>query len=205
MSEDDAAWVQWRYSRQEWAQFDAWAWDHTQRSAAQLLGLGILVGIGFGLLMSVVTTSSDQRALRILPLNVLWFLMGMGVGLFVGCAQARLTYLRGKALHLARQQGARKVSIDAWGIQQAGATISLASLRKVKLKSANPPMLCFTTHDRVSRISDVQEIWIMVPRGREGEARQLVRRFERETRSLRRNTEARPSASQALADDEDEV
>ncbi len=187
MSEDDAAWVQWRYSRQEWAQFDAWAWDQDRRSAWQTALLVMLATPGIGLLVSLVTFSPGSHFLQIHAFDRFGFSVCVVAGLIFGPGAGRKIYLRGQELHLARQRGPRAVSISPWCIRQADTEVSLLDYRwKIRLREEQPSTLHFYLRTGGGRWADVRQLWIMVPRGREGEARHLVRRLEREPPALGR-------------------
>jgi hypothetical protein len=169
---NDEAWVHWEYSPEEWALFDTIDWQPKRRVVFWSLISLFTLGIGAGA-YAVSGFGSAILAFVVVALGMLFFFW-----------LSRYTGARKR--HLARQKSVQphKITISREGLWEAGIYFPLKDLARVEM-TPRPPVLHFrsTTVSTSTAESDVAASYrlrVLVPRGQEEEAANLVLRFRTE-------------------------
>jgi hypothetical protein len=199
-AQSNQAWAHWEYSTEEWALFDKVDW-RPRRRTFWLLVMGSIVFL-LATLLSVLTQStiSPEQTTTFIFATVLTIplsMFGLGFGIFSVVYLA--PYLEARKRHKARQNQVqpRRVTISRKGMWEAGTYFPLDDddfrvyLKAVKMTS-EPLVLHFrcalgrssitTSSDGTSAPASPQSttLRVLVPRGHEAEAAQLLQRFRTE-------------------------
>jgi hypothetical protein len=174
---DQAAWLHWEYSPEEWLRFDALDWRPRRR---------VLAGLLFGLVIALPTTITAF----LVGYAVLGLLGAVGILAVVTAVNFWLSELVGwdKRRHQARKapQAPHRVTFGKQGLWVAGIFCTFDhGLKQVRM-TARPPALYFrafittTNPQHTSTTTGMDRMRILVPRGCEEEAARLVERYQSE-------------------------
>lgn len=175
------AWAHWDYDADEWELFDTVDWETARRKYWLPNGVGTLVYLLLvGILALLFASSAFMRVLiPAMALLVVLFLL-FGLRLY--------PYSEAKKRYQARQNQAQphRVTFSEQGVWEAGTYFPLNEiflhLRKVKL-TAQPCVLHFSREKERpggATNTDLDTLRVLVPRGREEEAAQLMQRYQDE-------------------------
>jgi hypothetical protein len=180
-SSDHDSWLQWEYSSEEWAQFDALDWNPTRLRIWLLAGSTLILLLGMGI-FPFWLSSLDLG-------EVIGIVFGGGITLLMAplfaFAFSFASLQEGRKRHRARQSEAHRVTFSKQGVWEAGAYFPIddggMTLMKVSMRPA-PPILHFRRSKFINYESTPQTVTlrVLVPRGREAEAERLRQRYQSE-------------------------
>ena len=194
---EDAAWVHWEYSPEEWVLFEKVDW-----MPIRLRFWGVTVGCAASVVAAILPwfffslRGGDESQFLIVYLSAL-----LGWCVFLPLVIMHFfSYINARKRHKARQQEPRTVTFSREGVWEAGTFFPLnkfltANLKKVTL-TFDPPVLHFRLRIWPSgknwRSSPTSSaLHVPVPRGREEEAGFLLERFQTEVIQARVQLEQR--------------
>ena len=197
-------WIRWEYAPDEWELFDRLDWSKALQSFLLAIGSAALLYIGIVGLFETTIVSSFSGSDALFPALFVPLMLLLPASLLLYFF-AWLRFREARQRHFARQRGPHRITIgsphlfdqDMWLAGEHFPIQELfTELRKVKL-SSRPPLV-LSLHRRLDikggRGTYRDIIYLLVPRGREDEASQLVERFRSETigASKRKNVPAEP-------------
>jgi uncharacterized integral membrane protein len=198
-AQSNQAWAHWEYGAHEWALFDKVDWRSRRRTFWLLVGGSIVFILATILsVLATLNTSPEQVTFIFATLLVIVFSM-FGLGFFIFTVVYLAPYREARKRHKARQNQAQpnRVTISQKGVWEAGTYFPLNDdgltvyLKEVKMTSG-PLVLHFrialgrrsitSSPDGTYSPTSPQTttLRVLVPRGHETEAAQLMQRFRTE-------------------------
>lgn len=187
LTHSNSAWAHWEYSADEWALFDKIDWGKASRKLWRVIGLCalvdfLIVGVLSWVFLIAQPFTSDNLPIVIIPAFLL-LIPSILLIAFYGSADSEA-----KKRRKARQNQAQphKVTFSEKGVWEAGTYFPLneifVDLKDVKLTS-QPTVLHFkieNTSIGSNSQASFDTLRVLVPRGHEAEAAQLMQRFRTE-------------------------
>lgn len=166
-------WAHWRFAADEWERFDQQQSARDRREARDVLAWALVFGLILGAIIALLGAGIPGFWIELALL--------CAAGVWVASVAASYGWLDHRRR---RRDPDPMVYIGPRGVHRPEGYVTLVGLgrrlARVKLVAGDPATIRFDVREATRGSERQYDVWVPVPRGREGEGDQLVARFGRE-------------------------